>query len=292
MSTLFGELQRLYFLSGQQCSRSAFGAGGESVAGALTPAVLAQGLAGELDVGLDLLGADGRVRAMVLGFARAADWPRVADLYQAVQEDLDLPAPALAVSGLDGFGLWFSLAEAVPAEVARAFLEGLRCRYLADMPPARLVFQPDGGESAIVKLTPARQHGSGKWSAFIDPSLGSMFVEEAGLEMAPNTEQQARILAGLASIKPSELLRAGALLQAPAEAADDTPLPGVEPLPSTAARPSSESAKTGARLAVGSGFSDPRSFLLAVMNDPSASARQRIRAAKALLPYFAEGVAK
>ena len=41
-------------------------------------------------------------------------------------------------------------------------------------------------------------------------------------------------------------------------------------------------------LNVGSGYRDPQSFLLAVMNDESASARQRIAAAKALLPYFAD----
>ncbi len=41
-------------------------------------------------------------------------------------------------------------------------------------------------------------------------------------------------------------------------------------------------------LNVGSGYRDPQSFLLAVMNDESASARQRITAAKALLPYFAD----
>ena len=43
-----------------------------------------------------------------------------------------------------------------------------------------------------------------------------------------------------------------------------------------------------AGLAVGSGFVDPKSFLLAVMNDTSASARHRIAAAKALLPCFAD----
>ncbi len=41
-----------------------------------------------------------------------------------------------------------------------------------------------------------------------------------------------------------------------------------------------------AGLAVGGGFVDPKSFLLAVMNDPGATAEHRIEAAKALLPYF------
>ena len=39
-------------------------------------------------------------------------------------------------------------------------------------------------------------------------------------------------------------------------------------------------------LTVGGGFVDPKSFLLAVMNDPGARADYRLDAAKALLPYF------
>ena len=39
-------------------------------------------------------------------------------------------------------------------------------------------------------------------------------------------------------------------------------------------------------LDVGGGYVDPKSFLLAVMNDPGAAAEHRIEAAKALLPYF------
>jgi len=38
-------------------------------------------------------------------------------------------------------------------------------------------------------------------------------------------------------------------------------------------------------LEVGNNFTDPKAFLLAVMNDASASSRDRIEAARALLPY-------
>jgi hypothetical protein len=42
----------------------------------------------------------------------------------------------------------------------------------------------------------------------------------------------------------------------------------------------------GSTLNVGSNFSDPKSFLLAVMNDSSLSVDHRIEAAKVLMPYF------
>lgn len=53
-----------------------------------------------------------------------------------------------------------------------------------------------------------------------------------------------------------------------------------------AGQPALAAGRPRSRLSVGGNFSDPKSFLLAVMNDPSASASQRIKAAKALLPYF------
>ncbi|NTV11175.1 MAG: terminase small subunit, partial [Zoogloea sp.] len=56
--------------------------------------------------------------------------------------------------------------------------------------------------------------------------------------------------------------------------------PGVPP---AAAAPAGGEA---ARLDVAGHFDDPKGFLLAVMNDPSAGAGLRIEAAKALLPYF------
>ena len=40
------------------------------------------------------------------------------------------------------------------------------------------------------------------------------------------------------------------------------------------------------KLDVGENFTDPKAFLLAVMNDASANPRDRIEAARALLPYF------
>ena len=93
MNKLIAELQRLYFLDDQRCAQDT---GGEGV---LSADVVARSLGGGPGVELDLVGADGRVRALIVEFNDAADWPHAADLYQAVQDELDLPAPALGVAG-------------------------------------------------------------------------------------------------------------------------------------------------------------------------------------------------
>lgn len=296
MNRLFAELQRLYFLPdlpshrqvGHGCSTT------EPAADGAMPEMLARSLAGDAATAFDLVGADGRVRAMAVDFARAADWEQAAELYREVQEDLDLPPPAVSVSGSGGYRLWFSLAEPVPREQARGFLHALRRRYLADLPPARVELCPGGGELASaapgrLSLVPARQETSGKWSAFIDPALGSMFVEEPWLEMAPNPDRQADLLAGFASIPASDFERALTILQPDAEAAAGPTEPSAGGPGEVAGRPGTPSGRRRSRLDVGSHFSDPQSFLLAVMNDPAASAKQRIKAAKALLPYFGKG---
>lgn len=217
---------------------------------------------------LELLGADGRVRTLVVGIARGSDWAAVAALYEGLQADLELPAPAVSVSPSAGYQLWLSLAEPVAAEQAAAFLEALRHKYLAELPAARLRLQPLAGEATSrVARVPAPDAESGKWSAFIDPSMGSMFADGPGLEIAPNPDRQAEMLAGVKSIAAKDFQRALAELA----------VSGDEAAPAAGAR---------STLALGGNFTDPRTFLLAVMNDPSASAKARIRAAKALLPYF------
>lgn len=274
MNRLIAELQRLYFLPGQQ-GRS------RDVRGALTPEIVAGSLAGGATVALDPVGPDGMAKTLAIGFERARDWEKVAALYQGVQADFDLPAPAVSVSGSDGYQVWFSLAQPVPAEQARRFLAALCRKYLAEIPSARLRLHPQAAsaEADPIELAPALRAETGKWSAFIDPAMGGMFVDEPGLEMAPNLDKQADLLAGFASIKAGDFQRTLNSLESPDEAAGSAP--------------SAETAgHTPSTLKVGSGFSDPKSFLLAVMNDPSASAGQRIEAAKALLPYFEKNSAK
>ncbi len=226
MDKLSGELQRLHFLPEQQ--------------------------------------ADSRQQALGIAFRRAADWESAALLWHAVQDELDLPAPAVSVDG-QGYRLWFSLAEPVDAEAAERFLAGLQTRYLTDLPTSRLEFGIAGDLPPCPLAEPER------WAAFIDPGMGSMFTAEPWLEMAPNRNQQADLLAAFDSIRTADFVRALTLLQPVAQPADD----GGD----TAKPPVSTLSLQGP-------FADPKQFLLALMNDPSASPQLRIEAAKALLPYF------
>jgi len=231
---------------------------------------------------------------MVVSFARATDWEQVANLYQAVQDELDLPAPAVSVSGRKGYSLWFSLAEALPLAQIQAFLAALRLKYLADIPLAHLELQPDA--LAIKTLAPARHNTTGKWSAFIDPSMGSMFIVEPGLEMAPILDRQAGMLAGLKSIKTANFQRALSILQTPSELDGEPALTLAEAaarLPTKVSRPPDlADGYRYSKLGEGNTYADPRDFLLAVMNDSSVGVKQRIKAAKALLPYFVSTASK
>lgn len=203
----------------------------------------------------------GGQQALGLRFLRAADWPAIAELCQAMQEELDLPIPAVSIDG-QGYQLWFSLAEAIDAAQAKYFLDGLCARYLADMPESRRQFSlPD-------HLPPALLADGERWAAFIDPGMGSMFVAEPWLEMAPNRNQQADLLSAFESIRANDLARAHGQLHPPNTAQQPTAPP------------------QAATLSTGGTFTNPKQFLLAVMNDPQASAEQRLEAAKALLPYF------
>lgn len=272
MDKLMAELQRLYFLQPQE------GGSQESSSGPI--GALTRSLGGESGLGLELVSPAREVRALVVELHRAGDWEQAARLYLAVQEELELPAPAVSVSGWDGYQLWFSLAEPVPLADGAAFVAGLGRRYLAEIPPAKISLHPQGSPAAgsnRVHLVPAMRQESGKWSAFIDPSMGNMFLEGPWLEMAPNMEKQADLLAPLKSIQTPDFYRALGLL-----AADPAEAPPAASRTGEAVRPAG--AAPGNLL--DGPFRDPRSFLLAVMNDPAASTKERIRAAKALLPYF------
>lgn len=297
MNKLISALQRLYFLQDQQWHSQSLNDGGDlayAAEGPLTPAIVTKSLAGELTVGLNLVSPAGMARAMVVSFARATDWEQVANLYQAVQDELDLPAPAVSVSGRKGYSLWFSLAEALPLAQIQAFLAALRLKYLADIPLAHLELQPDA--LAIKTLAPARHNTTGKWSAFIDPSMGSMFIVEPGLEMAPILDRQAGMLAGLKSIKTANFQRALSILQAPSELDGEPAVTLAEAaarLPTKVSRPPDlADGYRYSKLGEGNTYADPRDFLLAVMNDSSVGVKQRIKAAKALLPYFVSTASK
>lgn len=203
-----------------------------------------------------LTGPDGRVRAMVLELARPASWDVFATVWRGVQADLELPAPAIAVSGTDGYQLWFSLSQAVPAADAVAFLESLRRRYLGDLAQHRIGMLP----SAL----PPVERAPGRWSAFVAPDLAAVFADEPWLDLPPGPEAQADLLSRLQSMKPDDWQRALERL-------------GPVDVPGTAME---------LRPEVAAGNRDPRRFLLEVMNDRAIDLHLRIEAAKALLPYF------
>lgn len=211
-----------------------------------------------------LVCAGGRVRAAVVKVARAADWRLAARLYNSARAELELPAPAVSIAGGGGYQLWLSFSEALSVDQARSFLHGLCKASLGEWQPGQLEFWPEGEGVLELILPPAKDEASGKWSAFIDPDLGSLFVDEPGLEMAPSEERQADLLAGVESIPPDAFERARVRLGVTAE---------------------TERASVGAE-ATSVAFTDPKTFLLAVMNDPAASLDHRIEAAKALLPWF------
>ncbi|HET6789190.1 MAG TPA: hypothetical protein VFW84_11555 [Aquabacterium sp.] len=215
-----------------------------------------------------LIDAQGRVRAMVLELSRPADWGALSAVWQGVQADLALPAPAIAVSGTDGFQLWFSLAQPVPAAQAWAFMEALRARYLPDIRPERLRLLPqvDGSHPAQhARLIPAPQADEDHWSAFVAPDLAPVFADTPWLDIPPGRDGQADVLAPLRSIQPADFQQALAQLEpAAAQAAVVTTV-----------APSAPSLS-------GSG-TDPRRFLLDVMNDETVALALRIEAAKALL---------
>jgi hypothetical protein len=221
-----------------------------------------------------LVGSDGRARAMVLELAVPAAWDRLRKVWQAVQSDLELPAPAIAVSGIDSYQLWFSLSEPVPSADAVAFLECLRQRYLGDVARDRIRTSPyyaSAASDAQQPGVPPLRVGPERWSAFVAADLAALFADEPWLDLAPTPDAQADLLSRLQNTKAADFQRAlerlgsfdpaapgAAAAGAPAEAA---PAPAVQ-------------------------HQDPRSFLLEVMNDRTTQLHLRIEAAKALLPCF------
>ena len=235
-----------------------------------------------------LIDTAGRVRAMVMELARPADWEALSVVWQGVQAELELPAPAIAVSGTDGLQLWFSLAQPVAVAQAHAFLEGLRQRFLADIKPARIRLMPSVDASVLrqdlhAAQVPAQQSdGSGNWSAFLAPDLVPVFAESPWLDIPPNEEGQASLLRSIAVMTMPAFEAAFAML---GRAAQLTLSPVAAAAPSTDGRivahdrPRQVSARS----------EDPKQFLLQVMNDDSVAMALRIKAAKALLQHSTDG---
>ena len=235
---------------------------------------------------LGLLGPDGGVRCMVLSLGRPADWPALSAVWRGVQIDFELPAPAIAVNGVDAYELWFSLAVPVPLDQAHAFLMGLRRRYLADVKAHRLELRPsaDGATAAsTTPMIPATPADSGLWSAFVAPDLAAVFGEEPALDLPPGLEAQADLLSRL---KPMSLPAFEAALSQllPEEPDGGTPVAPVVTAQVTAQGLSApRSMVFDPEEPVDVLREDARRFLQAVMNDAAVPMALRIEAAKALL---------
>ena len=219
---------------------------------------------------LALAGPDGQVRSLVLELAGRSSWERLARIWEDVQVELELPAPGIAVSGIDGYQLWFSLAEPVSATQAQGLLAAWCQRYLGDVAPERIRLSPAGAAQQISGVPPT-EAAPGQWSAFVAPDLATLFVDEPWLDLPPSPDAQADLLSRLRSMTPADFQRARARLASGEATADNavslagTEAAGAKTLPFQ---------------------QDPRRFLLAVMNDQAVELRLRIEAAKALLPWF------
>lgn len=207
------------------------------------------------------------VRAMVLELTRPPSWEQLSNVWRGVQAELELPAPAIAVSGTDGLQLWFSLAEPVAAARAQAFLERLRQRFLPEIDPGRVRLMLQAPQ------VPAEQGQTGNWSAFVAPDLAPVFEDAPWLDIAPNDEGQANLLSVIEAAKPAAFEAAVRQLAAVAAVA----------LPPAAV--SLDERSPQAHAAAVSCDADARRFLRQVMHDETVALALRIDAAKALLQH-------
>jgi hypothetical protein len=214
-----------------------------------------------------------RTRALVLELTGPSAWQPLAAVWRGLQADLGLPAPAISVNGTDGLQLWFSLLEAVDVPVGRALLEQLRLRYLADVPPHRVVMRVDAIPVAVPRQMPgpADADADSRWSAFVAADLAPVFEETPWLDLPPSEEGQADLLSRVVSAGPAALSAA---------------LDRLQPLSAAVPSGNGQAGLAGASGAAPSAAHPAAAqFLLEVMQDPTAPLALRVEAAKALLPY-------
>lgn len=220
-----------------------------------------------------LVGPQGQVRALVMELTGPPAWGELSKVWQGVQAELGFPAPAIAVSGVDGLQLWFSLIDAVTARQAQAFLDALRRRFLPGVAPRRWRLLPTA-DARHAEPVPALQSDGVNWSAFVAPDLAPVFGDAPWLDIPPGDEGQAGLLAGLVPV-PRPVFEAAMALLAPdatpsvasdADAPTDAGMAAPAPMP----HPPTD---------------DPRRFLLQAMNDERVPMALRIEAAKALLAH-------
>lgn len=196
---------------------------------------LALRVAGQDSSAIDLADAAGNVRAIHLPFRKirngdkAQHWTLLCEVANALQNAFEFPAPAVSVSGSDGYGLWLSLATPVPAALAEEFVALLKLAYFPDV---KMTAEP---ATKLVLLPPCLNLDTGKWAAFIHPGMGASFADDSGLEMAPPLSGQVGFLEGLQSIDDHQFGQALALLRgkhgaaAPPSPPAGVPAPGPVP---------------------------------------------------------------
>lgn len=195
MQKLISELARLYLPTGT-----------------VPTDILERHLRGQTTHAISLVGEDGLTRAMVIPFHKMADgeeaqhWNLLCTVANALQVQLGLPAPAVSISGADGYCLWLSLETPAPMALVEKFLARLHSAYFPAMnlSPAAVI--------APVELPPCLNPHTGKWAAFIHPDLGASFADESGLDMAPPFAGQAALLDRLQGITPTQFQHALKLL--------------------------------------------------------------------------------
>ncbi len=220
---------------------------------------------------------------MVLDLTRPPSWALLSKVWHGVQTELDLPAPAIAVSGTDGLQLWFSLAEPIAASQAHAFLESLRARFLPDIDARRVRLLPAADATAAhperhALLIPALQEATGNWSAFIAADLAPVFEDTPWLDIPPGEDGQATLLHGLRSITPA------AFDEALQRLGPGTPVAQAAAVPLASPRTEAPPAHTQP-VTTSAAHEDAERFLRQVMNDESVALALRIEAAKALLQH-------
>jgi hypothetical protein len=230
-----------------------------------------------------LVGPSGRVRALVMELAHPPSWEVLSRVWRGVQTELGLPAPAVAVSGLDGLQLWFSLAEPIEPAQAHAFLACMQRQFLADIEPSRVRLLPATDVSGPSQprhaaLVPACQKQTGNWSAFLAPDLVPLFADSPWLDVPPNEEGQATLLHGIEVTQQAVFEAAFAKLRPS----------GHPPRSGVAAPPRAAVVLADGRPEAASASADAKRFLLQVMNDDTVALALRIEAAKALLQHTSD----
>lgn len=212
-------------------------------------------------------------RALVLELVQPADGRALLAAWAGVQTELDLPAPAIAVSGSDALQLWFSTAVPVGPSAGQRFLQGLHARFLPEVPPAQLRLS---AEEADRPASPCAEVGPERWSAFVTHDLASLFAETPWLDLPPNLEGQAAMLAALRPIRKADFDAALARLG------------GVDAGAAALATPST-STRSPTPAAAEPSTADPPRFLASVMNDEAAPLALRVEAARILLQHGSRG---